>query len=185
MCAMTFLLVAVLLSITDLQDGSGSAQPQDEIARDYMARFEPTIGQWRVQNWVVQSPGEFTMLEFNIEVTSTLDGLGLQTHWRQGDDNDYFGYVVQTFNPSTQMLDQHYFNVATSMWSSTVQDLTFDQAGYGTSFTGEDQYGPFEARTRTTMLPDGAGFDWTIERKYPGTDWFMIDRGEARPQASQ
>jgi hypothetical protein len=179
------LLVAVLFSFSDLQDDSVSTRSQEDIARAYMARFEPTIGQWRVQNWVMQSPGEFTLLEFNIEVSATLDGLGLQTHWRRGEDSEYFGYVVQTFNPRTEMIDQHYFNVATSAWSSTVQDLTFDQTGYGTSFNGEDQFGVFEARTRTSILSDGAGFDWMIERKYPGTDWFLIDRGEARPMPSR
>lgn len=55
--------------------------------------------------------------------------------------------------------------------------------GFGTAFEGEDQFGSFEARSQTVFLPDGGGFDWTIERRYPGTDWFVIDRGEARPFA--
>jgi len=152
-----------------------------EAARQQLSHFEPEIGRWDVVNSVMKGPGELATLYFVVETSPAFDGLGIKTDWYVAESGKFFGQVIRTYNPATAKIDQHYFAAGSSTWSATSQDVKFDETGYGASFSGADRFGSFDARTKTTLLPDGAGYDWTIERRYEGGDWFVIDRGEARP----
>jgi hypothetical protein len=152
-------------------------------ALDYMHVFAAQIGDWSVTNWLMRSPGEYDEKHFVIRVRSEFDGLGLRSDWyladEQGRAGAWFGAVIQTYNPASGEIEQEYFSGDQSNWIESRQVLELHDNGFGTSFSGADDYGPFDARTRT-VYRDGDGFDWLIERRYPGTDWFVIDRGEAR-----
>ena len=142
--------------------------------------FQPTLGGWQVTNWLMTGPGQFEERYFTINVAADLGGKGLRTDWYSL-DGAYFGTVLQTLRRDGQGLDQLYFAAAQDSWTVSEQHPERQNNGFGTRFNGEDEFGRFEARSQTRYLPDGGGFDWTIERRYPGTGWFVIDRGEARP----
>ena len=152
-----------------------------EIARNHISHFEPAVGRWSVVNTVMKGPGVQEDLHFIVETAETLDGLGVKVDWYEAETGAFFGSIIRTYNPASGEVDQHYFAASSSNWSTTAQNIVFDEDGYHTSFSGADQYGSFDARTKTTFLPKHGGYDWTIERRYEGGDWFVIDRGEARP----
>ncbi len=172
----------IFLAITGIYSSTSMAQekPVPVTPADYMAKFEGEIGLWQVTNDVMQKPGEFTQLKFRVEISPVFDGRGIKSTWRTNDDNAFFGQVIRTYNPATGAVDQHYFAAKNSTWSARSQVINFHENGYSTAYSGADQYGKFDLRSKTTYLPQG-GFDWTIERRYEGTDWFLVDRGEARP----
>lgn len=149
-------------------------------AAEYIAQFEREYGRWAVENAVMSGPGQFKELRFVVETGPALAGLGVRSVWFDTDSGKFFGEIIRTFNPATSAVEQHYFAAERSAWSSRSQEIRFTDAGYESAFSGEDQYGEFDARATTTFLPDGAGYDWTIERRYKGGDWFLIDRGAAR-----
>jgi len=179
-----FVLLAALVmtAAAQVQELKAEAAPAPaEAARQQLSHFEPEIGRWDVVNSVMKGPGELATLYFVVETSPTFDGLGIKADWYEAESGKFFGQVIRTYNPATAKIDQHYFAAGSSTWSATSQDVKFDETGYSTSFSGTDRFGSFDARTKTTLLPDGAGYDWTIERRYKGGDWFVMDRGEARP----
>ncbi|GJL92911.1 hypothetical protein [Hyphococcus sp.] len=177
----------VLLGLMSSLTISVSSAPEiaeisvSEIVRAELAHFEREYGRWRVVNSVMKGPGEFAELHFIVETSPTLNGYGVKTDWYDAASGEFFGEVIRTYNPASEMIDQHYFAAKASKWSTTAQEFVVTENGHSAAFSGEDKFGSFEARTNTTFLPDGGGYDWTIERRYNGGDWFLIDRGEARP----
>jgi hypothetical protein len=187
-------LVAIVLSAPAMalqdddaaqQAGSTEASVRQQ-AMDYMQPFASQIGEWNVTNWLMSTPGAFDEKHFVVRVGWEFDGLGLRSDWYSVNDSGaagrWFGVVIQTYNPASGEVEQEYFAGDRSTWIESRQVLELHDDGFGTTFSGADDYGPFDARTRTRYLETG-GFDWTIERRYPGTDWFVIDRGEARAVA--
>ncbi|MEZ5999921.1 hypothetical protein [Hyphomonas sp.] len=170
----------ILAAAIPFQAGGDATNPSG-IAREHVANFQPEIGRWAVVNSVMKGPGAFEELHFIIETAPILDGLGVKTDWYDAGTGNFFGEVIRTYNPAAGVVDQLYFAGKRSSWSTTAQAVTFSETGYSTSFSGEDQFGAFDARSQTTYLPDEGGYDWTIERRYDGGDWFVIDQGEARP----
>lgn len=179
---MTKLMIALAaLAVIATFDAVAEEPVPAETAQELLAHFEPEMGRWAVSNSVMKGPGQVAELKFIVETSQTLGGLGVTTDWYDAETGNFFGEVIRTYNPKTEEVEQHYFAAASSTWSMTSQALVFSGAGYSTSFSGEDPYGTFDARTQTTHLPDHGGYDWTIERRYGEGDWFVIDRGEARP----
>lgn len=177
---MTLALVSGLaLFLSNLQD----VEPETSTNSGMIAISEvlaPEVGRFAVTNWVMSGPGDFQELHFTIETEITLGGAGVRTAWFEGEDGAFFGEVTRTLDPGSGEVIQHWFAARTESWSTTRQAWDVSVAGHSTLFSGEDGFGEFEARSITTHLPEG-GFDWTIERRYPGTEWFLVDRGEARP----
>ena len=139
------------------------------------------VGRFAVTNWVKSGPGDFEELHFTIETEVILEGAGVRTTWfeGEGDGGAFAGEVTRTLDPQNGEVIQHWFSARTGRWSTTRQALNLSATGHSTLHSGEDGFGAFEARSITTYLPEG-GFDWTIERRYAGTGWLPIDRGEAR-----
>ncbi len=152
-----------------------------EINNQTISQFDRELGRWRVTNSVKLGPGTFKDLDFVVETSRALGGLGIRADWYDAKTGVFFGEIIRTYNPSTEQIEQQYFAAAKSVWSSRAQHVTFTDNGYQSAFSGEDQYGVFEARSTTTFLPDHGGYDWIIERRYDGGEWFVIDRGKARP----
>ena len=146
----------------------------------FVDQLSGEIGRFDVTNWVMSGPGDVRELHFVVETEAVLGGAGVRTVWRTAPDGDFFGELTRSLDPQTGEVVQHWYAARSGTWSQARQIVQFDASGHGASFSGEDGYGPFEARTRT-MRTDGGGYRWTIERRYPGTDWFLIDRGEAVP----
>ena len=167
---------------------AGPAQAQDASHSETRSTsvtledLQPTLGSWQVTNWLMTGPGQMEEHAFTIHIAEDLGGRGLRTDWFSL-EGEYVGTVLQTLRADGDGLDQLYYAAAQDSWVISEQRPERRDNGFGTAFEGEDQFGPFEARSQTVFLPDGRGFDWTIERRYPGTDWFVIDRGEARPLA--
>lgn len=145
-------------------------------------RLAPELGRFAVTNWVVSGPGEMAELHFTVDTRPALGGQGVRTVWRVAEDGAFFGELTRILDPETGEVVQHWFATARGEWAVTRQAVSFSADGHGSEFTGEDGYGAFDARTRTTHNADGS-YGWTIERRYPGTAWFLVDRGEAVPVA--
>lgn len=173
-------VLVILAAAMPLQAVGDDASPSG-IAREYVANFQPEIGRWAVVNSVMTGPGTLEEQHFIVETAQIFDGLAVKTDWYEAETGNFFGEVIRSYNPATGVVDQLYFAGQRSSWSTTAQAATFSETGYSTSFSGEDQFGTFDARSQTAYLPDNGGYDWTIERRYNGGDWFVVDRGEARP----
>ncbi len=178
---MKVLPVLVVLAAAMPFHAVGEDASPSGIAREYVANFQPEIGRWAVVNSVMTGPGTLEEQDFIVETAQIFDGLGVRTDWYDAETGNFFGEVIRSYNPASGVVDQLYFAGKRSSWSTTAQTVTFSETGYTTAFSGADQFGAFDARSQTTYLPDHGGYDWTIERRYNGGDWFVVDRGEARP----
>tara|TARA_R110000868_G_scaffold257504_2_gene514665 strand:+ start:5328 stop:5852 length:525 start_codon:yes stop_codon:yes gene_type:complete len=172
--------MALTLLATTLQAGEPVAAPPAEAVAGIAAVTAPEAGRFRVINWLWSGPGVTREVRFTLETAPALDGAGLRTQWRDAETGSFVGELTRTQDPASGEWVQHWFSAASGQWSVTRQSVQVYEDGYGTAFSGEDGHGPFDVRTRTTHLATG-GYDWIIERRYPGTDWFVVDRGEARP----
>ncbi|WP_291844155.1 hypothetical protein [Maricaulis sp.] len=143
----------------------------------------PELGRFAVANWVMSGPGEMSELHFTVETGLVLGGQGVRTIWREAGTGAFFGELTRVLDAETGEVVQHWFAAARGEWAVTRQALEFAPDGHGSEFSGEDGFGPFDARTRTRHNADGS-YVWTIERRYPGTNWFLVDRGEAVPIAN-
>ncbi len=137
----------------------------------------PETGRFAVTNWVMRGPGQSVELDFLVDTRPVLDGQGIRTVWREAGTGRFFGELTRTQDPETGELVQHWYAANGQVWSQTRRRIEIVAGGYDEAFEGEDPFGAFEARVRTRHGPDG--YRWTIERRYPGTDWFVVDRGEA------
>lgn len=159
-----------------------SPLPADARAREYLQTFSAEVGDWVVENRLMRSPGQSDTVYFRVEIAYAMDGLALHADWYDRDAGTFIGRVIRTYDPDSAEIVQRWFAASTSSWTDSRQQVEWTDGAYGNAWTGEDQFGPFEARSSTRYLEDG-GFEWLIERKYPGTDWFEIDYGRARASA--
>lgn len=181
----TSLLAASALALAAGATSSAPETPaqQAETARPVLVEhLAPEFGRFAVTNWVMSGPGEMAELHFTVETGPVLGGDGVRTIWRDAADGVFFGELTRVQDPQTGEIVQHWYAAARGEWSVTRQAVSLAPDGHRSEFSGEDAYGAFDARTRTTYNDDGS-YGWTIERRYPGTDWFLIDRGEAVPLA--
>ena len=179
---MTLALVTSLLLFSSNPQDAGAGASADAGNTAIVELLGAEVGRFAVTNWVKSGPGDFQELHFTIETEVTLGGAGVRTTWfeGEGDGGAFFGEVTRTLDAESNEVIQHWFSARTGRWSTTRQALNLSATGHSTLHSGEDGFGAFEARSITTHLP-GGGFDWAIERRYAGTSWFPIDRGEARP----
>ncbi len=163
-----------------VKSSAGRITQAEEVDPSLADHFGPELGRFAVSNWVMSGPGEETELHFTIETELALGGQAVRTMWLEAGSGAFFGELTRVLDTETGEVVQHWFAAASGNWAVTRQVLSFEPDGHGSAFSGEDRFGAFEARTRTTYNADGS-YSWTIERRYPGTDWFLIDRGEAVP----
>ncbi|MFY0637250.1 hypothetical protein [Maricaulis maris] len=181
-------MIKTLLASATLAFASGGAWGWDDDSGSQAARMTPSLadrlapelGRFAVINRVVSGPGEMAELHFTVDTRPALGGQGVRTVWRDAEDGAFFGELTRILDPETGEVVQHWFAAARGEWAVTRQAVRFLADGHGSEFTGEDGFGAFDARTRTTHNADGS-YGWTIERRYPGTEWFLVDRGEAVP----
>lgn len=181
----TGLLAAGVLALAPGATSNAREAPPEQAETampDLAAHVAPELGHFAVTNWVLSGPGELAVLHFTVETGRALGGEGVRTIWRDAADGAFFGELTRVLDSDTGEVVQHWYAAARGEWSVTRQTVRFEPDGHGSAFSGEDGYGAFDARTRTTYNADGS-YGWTIERRYPGTNWFLIDRGEAVPLA--
>ena len=173
------IITGLLLALASVVPSPAAAGP-DAANVEFLAAFEPEVGRFAVTNWVKRGPDAAEERELFIETSVVLAGAALRTQWHDARTGAYVGELTRCLDPRTGEVVQLWYAARSGVWSLTRQVRELEPTGHRTSFSGEDGFGTFEARAHTTYRPDG-GFEWTIERRYAGTDWFVVDRGEARP----
>ena len=153
---------------------SGDEHPEAQAFIESLSFLE---GEWELQNWLASGPSTSHTLDFHVSTTRTFDGLGLQSEW-YAEDGGWYGRVMNTYDPEAGMWQVYYFDGHNNRWSNSAHAIELTETGYSLTSEGEDAYGPFESRTRFERISDDA-YRSSTERRYPGTDWFPIDRIEA------
>ncbi|MEE2566190.1 hypothetical protein [Hyphobacterium marinum] len=174
-------LAAVLCLLVLVSTPSWSQEQPDDPRPEARAVFEHLSflqGEWDAENWLARGPNDSETLTFVVTTSSVFDGLGLNSRWVSADSGNWFGTVINTYDPATGTMAVRYFNGNTNRWSLTEQEIELTETGFVTHFSGTDGYGAFEGRTRLERVSDDQ-YRQTIERKYETTDWFLIDRLEA------
>ena len=147
-------------------------------AREFFAHLSYLVGEWDAENWLARGPNDSETLSFTVTTTSVFDGLGHNSRWVRAETGEWFGTVVNTYDPATNMMAVRYFDGATNSWSMTEQVIEMTETGFETHFSGEDGYGTYEGRTRLERFSVDQ-YRQTIERKYETTDWFLVDALDA------
>ena len=175
-------LAGLVLWISVLAPAQAQSDPEappalDEVPVSLIEALSPELGRFAVTTWVMQGPDQSAEFQFVVESGPALDGQGVRTVWQVAETSAFFGEITRSLDPDSGELVQLWYAATSGNWSQTRRTVDFLEAGYDESFSGEDSFGPFQARVRTRHGP--GGYRWTIERRYEGTDWFVIDRGEA------
>jgi hypothetical protein len=173
------IIIALLLVLGSVAQ-SGATTPPDAANAIFLAALEPEIGRFAVTNWVKKGPGQSEEHQLVAETSVVLAGTGLRTQWHDAQTGTYVGELTRCLDPQTGEVVQLWYAARSGLWTMTRQVRELEPTGHRTTFSGEDGFGAFEARAHTAYRHDG-GFEWTIERRYAGTDWFMVDHGVARP----
>ena len=147
-------------------------------AREFFDHLSFLVGEWDAENWLARGPNDSETLHFVVTTSSVFDGMGRNSRWAMAENGEWFGTVINTYDPETNMMAVRYFNGATNRWSMTEQVIEMTETGFETHFSGEDGHGAYEGRTRLERLSDDQ-YRQTIERKYETTDWFLVDSLEA------
>ncbi|GJL96417.1 MAG: hypothetical protein DHS20C06_02340 [Hyphobacterium sp.] len=148
-------------------------------AREFFDNFAYQEGRWQLENFLVQGPGQSTTKHFSVTTTRVFDGLGMRSYWVDNETGDWIGTVITTFEPTENLYSVRFFDGRNNRWIDSDQAITLTDTGFESTFSGEDQHGAFDSRTRMDRVSDDH-YRQTIERRYPGTDWFITDSVEAR-----
>ncbi len=163
---------------------AGVAHAQDEgidrhqASRDFFDHFAFQEGEWQLENFVMRGPNDSTTLHFTVTIERIFDGMGHQSRWVQNDTGEWIGDIINTYDVETNLFSVRFFDARANRWVESAQEITLTETGFESQFSGEDQHGPFDSRTRMERISDDQ-YRQTIERRYPGTDWFVTDRVEA------
>jgi hypothetical protein len=147
-------------------------------ARDFFAHMAFLEGDWQLENFLMTGPGQSTTKSFSVSTERVFDGLGLMSNWTDNETGDWIGAVITTFDPGSSTYSVRFFDGRANRWTESDQVLTLTSTGFEASFSGEDAHGPFDSRTRMERV-SADHYRQTIERRYPGTDWFVTDSIEA------
>lgn len=164
---------------------SGTAHAQDgtidrhQASRDFFDHFAFQEGEWQLENFIMRGPNDSTTLEFTVTVERIFDGMGHQSRWVQNDTGEWIGDIINTYDVETNLYSVRFFDARANRWVESAQEITLTETGFESTFSGEDQHGHFDSRTRMERISNDH-YRQTIERRYPGTDWFVTDSVEAR-----
>jgi len=176
---MRTLLSIILIGISGVASAQDETLDRHQASRDFFEHFAFMEGNWQLENFIMQGPTDSVTLEFSVTVERVFDGMGHQSHWIQNDTGDWIGDIINTYDVDTNLFSVRFFDARANRWIESAQEMTLTETGFEASFSGEDQYGPFDSRTRMERVSDDH-YRQTIERRYPGTDWFITDSVEAR-----
>ncbi|MBI1236831.1 MAG: DUF1579 domain-containing protein [Alphaproteobacteria bacterium] len=176
---MRILLSCLLFAFAGTAWAQDAESSSHQAAREFFDNLAYLEGGWQLENFLMTGPGQSTTKEFSVTTTRVFDGLGLNSHWIDNETGDWIGNVITTFDPATHLYSVRFFDGRNNLWVDSDQTITLTESGFESTFSGEDQHGPFESRTRMERISDDH-YRQTIERRYPGTDWFVTDSVEAR-----
>lgn len=162
----TFLMICVLSF--PLQSGEG---PLIENRLNYM------LGSFDVVNKNLK-PGtrDYHERAFRIEATPIFEGNGIQTKWYEADSGAWFGTVISDFGHFPKHMKTLWYAEAKREWQINHFDLSShdDAGGITVIKEGKDQFGTFQSKR--IHEPTETGFKYVHLRKYPGTEWFIVDQ---------
>ncbi|WP_394692606.1 hypothetical protein [Hyphobacterium sp.] len=175
---MRVILAILIVSLSGAAFAQDEAIDRHQASRAFFDHFAFQEGQWQLENFIMRGPNDSTTLEFTVTVERVFDGTGRQSHWVQNDTGEWIGDIINTYDVETNLLSVRFFDARANRWVESAQEITLTETGFELQFSGEDQHGPFDSRTRMERISDDH-YRQTIERRYPGTDWFVTDRVDA------
>ncbi|WP_109259646.1 hypothetical protein [Hyphobacterium indicum] len=171
-------LAVLLVAFSGVAYAQDDAVDRHQASRDFFDHFAFLEGDWQLENFIMRGPNNTLTLEFTVTVERIFEGMGHQSHWVQNDTGAWIGDIINTYDVETNLYSVRFFDARANRWVESAQEITLTETGFESQFSGEDQHGPFDSRTRMERISDDH-YRQTIERRYPGTDWFVTDRVEA------
>ncbi|MEW6990406.1 hypothetical protein AADZ91_06905 [Colwelliaceae bacterium 6441] len=106
-------------------------------------------------------------------------GYGIRYIWHKADSKQWFGTVINTYNPKTNLIKTSFYSKGKLDWMNSEMVFNIDENGVQKNVQeGEDSFGKFVA-THTTMKNE-EGFEYTHLRSYDGGQPFYIDGFSAK-----